>query len=99
MEDNISIPLTNPRKRKREDEVSSLLTSRRALTEFHDKCLEFVKERNVTYLSPDEVGELLGAEDKMPKNFVRDVINVMLQNVRTRRDDRCAYKTEYDGVQ
>lgn len=98
MEDNISIPLTNPRKRKREDEVSSLLTSRRALTEFHEKCLNFVNERNSTYLSPEEVGELLGTEEKMPKNFVRDVINVMLQNVSAQFVDIRAYATEYDGV-
>jgi len=98
MEDSVSIPLTNPRKRKREDEASSLLTSRRALTEFHEKCLNFVNERNGTYLTPDEVGELLGTEEKTPKNFVRDVINVMLQNVPIPLGCNCAYIPEYDGV-
>ena len=69
------------KREKKGDEHGSLLKSRRALKAFHEKCLEFVRERNVTYLSPDDLMELLGGPGEVKVNFVRDLMNTMLTNV------------------
>jgi hypothetical protein len=63
------------------DELGSLLRSKRALKAFHEKCLQFVHEKNVSYLSPDDMTTLLGGPSRAKANFVRDLINTMLTNV------------------
>ena len=70
------------KKERKEDYHGSLLKSRKALKAFHEKCLEAVRERNVTYLSPDDLTELLGGTSEVKVTFVRDLMNTMLTNVR-----------------
>jgi hypothetical protein len=80
MEDSIS--LEKPRKGvKSEDEHAPLLRSRRALSAFHEKCLDFVRENNVTYLNPEDFTELLGGKSNVSATFIKDLMNVMVANV------------------
>ena len=63
------------------NDLGTLLKSKRALKAFHEKCLEFVHEKNVSYLSPEDLTLLLGGTSKVKVNFVRDLMNTMLTNV------------------
>jgi hypothetical protein len=75
------VPLEKAEKEKPEIGTATLLSSKKALRAFHEKCLDFASERNVTYLSPDDLTELLGGSSDVKPSFVIDVMNTMVANV------------------
>ena len=80
MEDSISLQKGKGAV-KSEDEHSPLLKSKKALKAFHEKCLDYVREKNVTYLNPEDLIELLGGSGNVGPGFVKDLMNVMVANV------------------
>src|SRR5438034_11824825 len=85
MEDNISLQKSKKGAVKNEDELAPLLRSRKALKLFHEKCLDWIREKNVTYLTPDDLSVLLGESSNANPAFVKDLMNIMVANVcRTR---------------
>jgi hypothetical protein len=56
---------------------AALLRSKKALRAFHEKCMDFSRENNVTYLSQDNLTELLGGSSNVKTSFVTELINVM----------------------
>ena len=81
MEDSISLS-KGKRAVKSEYEHAPLLKSKKALKAFHEKCLDYVREKNVTYLNPEDLIELLGGSGNVSPAFVKDLMNVMVANVR-----------------
>jgi hypothetical protein len=79
MEEETSV---SARKHARGEEQAALLKSKRALSAFHEKCLELVKEKNGSYLSPDDFTELLGGPSEVSPSFVKELLNTMVANVR-----------------
>jgi hypothetical protein len=59
-----------------------ITTSKKVLRAFHAKCLEYAKERNVTYLDPNDLTQLLGGPKVVKPNFVVEVMNTLLSQVR-----------------
>ena len=80
MDDSISLQ-TGKRAVKSEDEHAPLLRSKKALKAFHEKCLDYVSEKNVTYLNPEDLIELLGGSGNVSPAFVKDLMNIMVANV------------------
>ena len=80
MEKNISLH-AGKRAVKSEDEHAPLLRSKKALKAFHEKCLDYVGEKNVTYLNPEDLIELLGGSGNVSPEFVKDLMNIMVANV------------------
>jgi len=81
MEDIISLQ-KGKRAVKSEYEHAPLLKSKKALKAFHEKCLDYVRENNVTYLNPEDLIELLGGSGNVSPALVKDLMNVMVANVR-----------------
>lgn len=81
MEDSISIQKPKKGEKKTEDEHAPLLRSKKALSAFHEKCLDFVRENNVTYLKSEDLTELLGGVSNVSAAFVKDLMNLMVANV------------------
>ena len=77
--EELSIALS---KYARDDEHARLLTSKRALTAFHEKCMEFVKGKQSGYLNTDDFTELLGGQNHATPAFLKDLLNKMVANVR-----------------
>ena len=65
---------------------AALLRSKKALRAFHEKCMDFSRENNVTYLSQDDLTELLGGASNVKTTFVTELINVMITHVRAPTD-------------
>jgi hypothetical protein len=65
----------------KDDEHARLLTSKRALTAFHEKCLDLVKDKQSGYLNTDDFTELLGGQDYTTPAFLKDLLNKMVANV------------------
>ena len=80
MEDSTSLE-KGKRAVKSEDEHAPLLKSKKALKVFHEKCLDYVREKNVTYLNPEDLIELLGGSSNVSPVFVKDLMNIMVANV------------------
>ena len=81
MEDSVVIQKPKKAEKKTEDDHGPLLKSKKALSAFHEKCLEFVRENNVTYLNPEDLAELLGGSSNVSPAFVKDLMNLMVANV------------------
>ena len=81
MEDNLSLRKSKTSGVKNEDELTPLLRSRKALKMFHEKCLDWIREKNVTYLNPDDLTVLLGESNNINPAFVKDLMNIMVANV------------------
>jgi hypothetical protein len=81
MEDSILIEKPKKGEKKTENDHAPLLKSKKALSAFHEKCLEFVRENNSTYLNPDDLAELLGGSSNVSAAFIKDLMNVMVANV------------------
>jgi hypothetical protein len=65
----------------KDDEHARLLTSKRALTAFHEKCLDLVKDKQSGYLNTDDFTELLGGASNATPAFLKDLLNKMVANV------------------
>jgi hypothetical protein len=57
------------------------LVSKRALRELHQKCLQYVQEKNVSYLDQSDVTELLGGSSQVKANVVADIMTQMVSQV------------------
>ena len=76
MEQSISL-----RKHSTESEHAPLLKSKKALTAFHAKCLELVKDKPNRYLNPQDFTELLGGPTNVAPSFIKELLNIMVANV------------------
>ena len=62
-------------------EAHPCLSSRKALKALHLKCLEYIAERNVSYLDQADVTVLLGGTTEVKPNVVADIMNQMVAQV------------------
>jgi len=76
MEQSISL-----RKHSKDDEHAPLLKSKKALTAFHAKCLELVKDKPNRYLTPQDFTDLLGGPTNVTPSFIKELLNIMVANV------------------
>jgi hypothetical protein len=77
MEDKDSIVLNKPKK----GEKHPCLESKRALKALHQKCLEYVAQRNVSYIDQPILTELLGGSDEVKPNVVAEIMTYMVSMV------------------
>jgi hypothetical protein len=68
--------------KRKPGEVHPCLSSKKALKALHLKCLEYVGERNVSYLDQSDVKLLLGGSAQVKPNVVADIMNQMVSQVR-----------------
>jgi hypothetical protein len=76
-----SIALNPSKNEGQVTEQSQVVSSKKALRAFHAKCLDYAKERNVSYLDPSDLTLLLGGPDNVKPSFVVEVMNTMLSYV------------------
>ena len=57
------------------------LNSKKALRELHQRCLEYVHEKNVSYLDQVDVTNLLGGPSKVKPSVVADIMTQMVSQV------------------
>jgi hypothetical protein len=79
-EDNMALEKPETGEEKSEGQ-SALLRSKKALRAFHEKCMDFSRENNVTYLSQENLTELLGGSSNVKTSFVTELINIMITHV------------------
>jgi hypothetical protein len=72
--EELSISLS---KHAKGDEHARLLTSKQAVTAFHEKCLDLVKDKQGGYLNTDDFTDLLGGHDNATPAFLKDLLNKM----------------------
>ena len=75
MED--SVTLTKPKK----GENHPCLQSKKALRALHSKCLEYSKEKNVSYIDQAILTELLGGDEGVKPNVVAMIVSHMVNMV------------------
>ena len=57
------------------------LVSKKALKSFHHICLDYVKEKNVSYLDQIILTDLLGGSDEVKPTEVADIMTQMVSKV------------------
>ena len=57
------------------------LVSKKALKSFHLICLDYVKEKNVTYLDQGIITDLLGGPTEVKANEVAEIMTQMVSKV------------------
>ena len=62
-------------------EMHPCLNSKKALRELHQRCLEYVHEKNVSYLDQVDVTNLLGGPSKVKPSVVADIMTQMVSQV------------------
>lgn len=75
MEDSKLLPTRNGA------DMHPCLNSKKALRELHQRCLEYVHEKNVSYLDQGDVTDLLGGPSKVKPNVVADIMTQMVSQV------------------
>lgn len=62
-------------------DIHPCLSSKKALKALHSKCLEYIAERNVSYLDQSDVKFLLDDSNPVKPNVVADIMNQMVAQV------------------
>jgi hypothetical protein len=70
-----------PTRRGGGGDLHPCLRSKKALTELHQRCLEYVHEKNVSYLDQGDVTDLLGGPSEVKPNVVADIMTQMVSQV------------------
>ena len=70
-----------PLQSRKAQDTHPCLVSKRALRELHQKCLQYVQEKNVSYLDQSDVTELLGGSSQVKANIVADIMTQMVSQV------------------
>lgn len=74
------------------------LVSKKALKSFHLICLDYIKEKNVTYLDQAIITDLLGGPTEVKANEVAEIMTQMVSKVAQKLNHDANDPTEYDSV-